>query len=211
MVLSAIMIGVVGFGIFGLPEVASGPGPAETDQVNDLNWSVFTDEGLAYIESSRTPRIDFRAPPVNASSLGLPSEGSLTVGPHTTDLDYRLVLIATDSLSAGALPNGALFTTPLFTITTHDDRVQSVRIDERGAFDFRQTSLLLTESSANYGFTAPRSTNLAAAIGEARDSGEPVIVRSNRGLTTGMAVTAEAVCFAAGFCTVSYIVTPAVG
>ena len=216
MMLSAIMLGVVGFGIFGLPEVAPGPGPAATDQVNDLNWSVFTDEGLAYIESARTPRIDFSAPPVTASSLGLPVGGSLTVGPHATDLDYRLVLIATDSLSTdsppnGALPNGALFTTPLFTITTRDDRVQSVRIDERGAFDFRQTSLLLTESSTDYGFTAPRSTRLAAAIGEARDSGEPVIVRSNRGLTTGMAVTAEAVCFGAGFCTVSYVVTPAVG
>lgn len=204
--LSAIMLGVVAFGIFGLPEVASGPGPAETDQVNDLNWSVFTDEGLAYIESARTPRIDFSTPPVNASSLGLPVEGSLTVGPHATDLDYRLVLIATDEQ-----PNGALFTTPLFTITTSDDRIESVRIDERGAFDFRETYLLLAERSVAYGYTPPSATSLAAAVSEARDSGEPVSVRSNRGLTTGMPITAEAVCFGAGFCAVSYVVTPAVG
>jgi hypothetical protein len=205
-ILSAIMLGVVAFGIFALPEVASGPGPAETDQVNDLNWSVFTDEGLAYIESARTPRIDFSRPPVNASSLGLPADGSLTVGPHATDLDYRLVLIATDEQ-----PNGALFTTPLFTITTSDDRIESVRIDERGAADFRGTYLLLADRSISYGYTPPTATAIAAAVSEARESGEPVTVRSNRGLTTGMPITAEAVCFGAGFCAVSYVVTPPVG
>lgn len=204
--LSAIMLGVVVFGIVGLPEVASGPGPAETDQVNDLNWSVFTDDGLAYIESARTPRIDFSEPPVNASSLGLPTEGSLTVGPHATDLDYRLVLIATDEQ-----PNGALFTTPLFTITTSDDHIVSVRIDERGAGDFRETYQLLAERSVAYGYRPPSATSLAAAVSEARDSGEPVTVRSNRGLTTGMPITAEAVCFGGGFCAISYVVTPPVG
>ncbi len=206
MVLMAIMLGVVIFGIVGLPRVAAGPGPAATDQVNDLNWSVFTDEGLAYIESARTPRIDLSAPPVNATSLGLPADGSLTVGPHTTDLDYRLVLIAT-----GDEPKGALFTTPQFTISTSGDRLQSVRVDERGARDFRETYLLLAERSADYGYIAPTATSLAAAITEAREGGEPVTVRSNRGLTTGMPVKAEAVCFGAGFCTVSYVVTPAVG
>lgn len=205
-VLSVVILAAVLFAVIGGPRLAAGPGPAATDQVNDLNWSVFTEEGLAYIESARTPRIDLSSAPVNATSLGLPTDGALTVGPHVTDLDYRLVLIATDEQ-----PNGALFTTPQFTVSTSGGRVESVRVEERGAFDFRETYLLIAERSADYGFTAPPSTRLAAAITEARDGGAPVVVRSNRGLTTGMGVTAEATCFGAGFCTVSYVVTPAVG
>lgn len=206
MVLSVIMIGVAIFGIVAVPTLTAEPGPGSTEQVNELNWSVFTEEGIAYIEAARTPRIDLSSPPVNASSLGLPADGTLTVGPHVTDLDYRLVLIATDDE-----PNGALFTTPLFTITTSDDELQSVRIDERGARDFRETYQLLAERSAEYGYTPPSSTRLAAAVSDARDTGEPVVVRSNRGLTTGMAITAEATCFGAGFCAVSYVVAVAVG
>lgn len=205
-VLSVVILAAVLFAVIGGPRLAAGPGPAATDQVNDLNWSVFTEEGLAYIESARTPRIDLSSAPVNATSLGLPTDGALTVGPHVTDLDYRLVLIATDEQ-----PNGALFTTPQFTVSTSGGRVESVRVEERGAFDFRETYLLIAERSADYGFTAPPSTRLAAAITEARDGGAPVVVRSNRGLTTGMGVSAEATCFGAGFCTVSYVVTPAVG
>lgn len=206
MMLTAIMIGVAIFGIVAVPRLTAEPGPGSTEQVNDLNWSIFTEEGLAYIEAARTPRIDLSSPPINATSLGLPPDGSVTVGPHATDLDYRLVLIASDDE-----PNGALFTTPLFTVTTAGDRLQSVRIDERGARDFRETYLFLAERSVDYGFTAPSSGSLAAAISEARDTGEPVTVRSNRGLTTGMPITAEAVCFGAGFCAVSYVVTPPVG
>ena len=205
-VLSVVILAAVLFAVIGGPRLAAGPGPAATDQVTDLNWSVFTEDGLAYIESARTPRIDLSSPPVDAVSLGLPADGALTVGPHVTDLDYRLVLIAT-----AEQPNGALFTTPQFTVSTSGGRLQSVRVEERGAFDFRETYLLVAERSADYGFTAPPSARLAAAVTEAREGGEPVVVRSNRGLTTGMGVTAEATCFGAGFCTVSYVVTPAVG
>ncbi|MFM2354020.1 MAG: hypothetical protein RLZZ608_1426 [Actinomycetota bacterium] len=204
--LCAIMIGVAIFGIVAVPKLTAIPGPGSTDQVNDLNWSIFTEEGVAYIEAARTPRIDLSSPPINATALGLPADGSLTVGPHATDLDYRLVLIASDDE-----PNGALFTTPLFTVTTVGNQLQSVRIDERGARDFRETYLLLAERSVAYGYTPPTATSLAAAVSEARDSGQPATVRSNRGLTTGMPITAEAVCFGAGFCAVSYVVTPAVG
>ena len=205
-ILGAIIVAAALFALIGAPRLTADPGPGATDQVTDLNWSVFTDEGLAYIEAARTPRIDLSAPPVDATSLGLPADGSLVVGPHVTDLDYRLVLIATDGE-----PNGALFTTPRFTIMTSGGRLQSVRVDERGARDFRETYLLVADRSAEYGFTPPSSTRLAAAVSEARESGEPATVRSNRGLTTGMGVTAEVLCFGAGFCQVSYLVTAAVG
>ncbi len=205
-VLSVIILAIVLFTVIEGPRLAEGPGPAATDQVTDLNWSVFTEQGLAFIESARTPRIDLSSPPVDAATLGLPADGDLTVGPHVTDLDYRLVLIATVEQ-----PNGALFTTPQFTVSTSGGRLQSVRIEERGALDFRETYLLVAQRSVDYGFTPPPSTRLAAAVSEAREGGSPVTVRTNRGISTGMGVTAEVLCFGAGFCTVSYLVTPAVG
>lgn len=205
-VLAVVIVGAVLFALIGAPRLTAEPGPGQTNQVNDLNWSVFTEEGLEYIEAARTPRIDLSSPPVVAVSLGLPADGSVTVGPHVTDLDYRLVLIATDDR-----PNGALFTTPQFTVSTSGGRLASVRVEERGALDFRDTYLLVAERSADYGYTAPPASRIAEAVTEARESGEPALVRSNRGLSTGMGVTAEIVCFGAGFCQVSYLVTPAVG
>ncbi len=205
-ILSVIILAAVVLALVGAPRLTADPGPASTDQVTDLNWSVFTEEGLAYIEAARTPRIDLSSPPVAAGPLGLPADGDLTVGPHRTGLDYRLVLIATD-----AEPNGALFVTPSFTVSTRDGRLASVRVDERGARDFRETYLIVAERSADYGFAPPPSARLAETITEARDGGAPVTVRSDRGTVTGMGITAEVTCFGAGFCTVAYTVTPAVG
>jgi hypothetical protein len=205
-ILGAIILAAALFAIIGGPRLAAPPGPAATDQVTDLNWSVFTEEGLAYIDDARTPRIDLSNPPIEAAPLGLPVTGDLTVGPHPTLLDYRLVLIASEDQA-----NGALFVTPGFTLSTRDGRIVSLRIEERGGRDFRQTYLLVAERSADYGFTPPASSRLAAAISEARTAGSPVTVRSDRGTSAGMGIMAEITCFGAGVCTVSYIVTPAVG
>lgn len=205
-ILGAIILAAALFAIIGGPRLAAPPGPAATDQVTDLNWSVFTEEGLAYIDDARTPRIDLSNPPIEAAPLGLPVTGDLTVGPHPTLLDYRLVLIASEDQA-----NGALFVTPGFTLSTRDGRIVSLRIEERGGRDFRQTYLLVAERSADYGFTPPASSRLAAAISEARTAGSPVTVRSDRGTSAGMGIMAEITCFGAGLCTVSYIVTPAVG
>ncbi len=205
-ILGAIILASALFAIIGGPRLAAPPGPAATDQVTDLNWSVFTEEGLAYIDDARTPRIDLSNPPIEAAPLGLPVTGDLTVGPHPTLLDYRLVLIASEDQA-----NGALFVTPGFTLSTRDGRIVSLRIEERGGRDFRQTYLIVAERSADYGFTPPASSRLAAAISEARTAGSPVTVRSDRGTSAGMGIMAEITCFGAGVCTVPYIVTPAVG
>ena len=47
-----------------------GPVPEPTEgQVTDLNWSSFTDDGLAYIAATRQVRIDLSKPPVDAAAL----------------------------------------------------------------------------------------------------------------------------------------------
>jgi hypothetical protein len=205
-ILSIIILAAVLFALIFAPPLAEGPGPAETDQVTDLNWSVFTDEGLRYIESARTPRIDLSSPPVDTNELGLPADGSTTVGPHVTDLDYRLVLIATDDE-----PNGALFTTPQFTISTSGGHLQSVRVEDRGTFTFTQTYLAVSARAPDFGYTPFTTFQLAQSVTDARESGTPTVLRTNRGLAAGMGVVAETTCFGAGFCQLSFIVTPAVG
>ncbi len=205
-VLSIIILSAVLFALIAAPRLAAAPGPAETDQVTDLNWSVFTEEGLRYIESARTPRIDLSSPPVETSELGLPSDGALTVGPHQTDLDYRLVLIATDDE-----PNGALFTTPQFTVSTAEGRLASVRIEERGVYSFRETFLAVSARAPDFGYTPLTTFELAQSVTDARESGQPVSLRTDVGLAAGMGVAAETTCFGAGFCQLSFIVTPAVG
>jgi hypothetical protein len=205
-VLSIIIVGAGAFAVIAGPRIAAGPGPAETDQVTDLNWSVFTEEGLRFIDSARTPRIDLSASPVDAAELGLPSDGALTVGPHPTDLDYRLVLIATDDE-----PNGALFTTPQFTVNTAGGRLESIRVDTRFANTFSQTFLAVSERAPDLGYTPPTSNRLAQAVTDARESGRPEVVRTDQGRDAGIGVVAEVTCFGAGLCQLSYVVTPAVG
>lgn len=204
--LSIIIAAVVITSLVISPRLLAGPGPAESDQVDDLNWSLFTDEGLTFIEAARTPRIDLSDPPIEASRIGLPSDGTLAVGPHVTDLDYRLVLIVREGAT-----RGALFTTPQFSITSNDDVVTAIRVEERGAFDFRDAFVTVSARSADFGYTPPASARLAEAVSQSRESGEPVTVRSSRGTDAGIAVTAEVTCFGAGYCLVSYIVTPPVG
>lgn len=204
--LSVIILGAIAFALIAGPRIATGPGPADADQVTELNWSVFTDEGLAFIESARTPRIDFSSPPIDAQDIGLAADGSLTVGPHTTNLDYRLVLIATADQ-----PNGALFTTPQFTLNSVGGVLESIRVETRFSNTFSETFLAVSERAPDFGYTPPTTGQLAQAVSDARDSGEPVLVRTDRGLTAGVGVVAEATCFGAGFCQVSYLVTPAVG
>lgn len=205
-VLGIVVLGAVLFALIAGPRIAEGPGPAQEGQVTELNWSVFTDEGLQFIENARTPRIDLSSPPVDAVELGLPADGSVTVGPHQTDLDYRLVVIATDDE-----PNGALFITPQFTVYAVDGRLESVRVEERGGFSFSDTFVAVSERSSDFGYTPPTTRQLAQAVTDARESGTPTVVRTNRGLEAGMGVVAEATCFGAGFCQLSFIVTPAVG
>lgn len=201
-----VIVGAVLFAAIMGPRLAAGPGPAGDDQVTDLNWSVFTEQGLRYIDDARTPRIDLSSPPVDAAELGLPADGAITVGPHPTGLDYRLVLIATE-----AEPNGALFTTPRFTVTTAGGQLASVRVEERGSLTYTDAFLTVSERVPDLGFTAPPARDLAQAISDARESGRPEVVRSDTGSAAGMDVVAEVTCFGAGFCQVSYLVTPAVG
>jgi hypothetical protein len=205
-ILLVIIVGAVLVAATMGPRLAAGPGPARDDQVTDLNWSVFTEQGLRFIDDARTPRIDLSSPPVDAAELGLPEDGSLTVGPHPTGLDYRLVLIATE-----AEPNGALFTTPQFTVTTSGGQLASVRVEERGSLTFTNAFLAVSERVPDLGFTAPPARDLAQAISDARESGRPEVVRSDTGSAAGMDVVAEVTCFGAGFCQVSYLVTPEVG
>ena len=63
-------------------------------QVSDLNWSSFTEAGLAYIERSRDIRIDFSDKGEDAVALGLPADGLITevVAPIVDVQTFRTTL-----------------------------------------------------------------------------------------------------------------------
>ncbi len=206
-VLSIVIIGAVAFALVGAPQLADEPAPARTDQVTELNWSVFNDEGLAYIESARSPRIDLSETPVEAAPLDLPADGSLTVGPHQTDLDYRLVLIANEN----GEPNGAQFTTPQFTLTTTDGALTEIRVELRGVFEFREAFLELTDRAPALGYTVPEARDIGAAITAARESGEPEVITTDVGTAAGFSTVGEVTCFGAGYCQLAFLVWPGVG
>ena len=70
------------------------PPPAPTaGQVTEINRSVFTDDGLDYIASTRVVRIDLSEPPTAAAPLGLPEAGEIVlpiIATGDTELDYAL-------------------------------------------------------------------------------------------------------------------------
>jgi hypothetical protein len=73
-------VNITSAGLFG--DGLGGPTPERTKGVvTELNWSSFTDEGLACIERSRDVRIDLSRLPTDAASLGLAADDTTTIGP----------------------------------------------------------------------------------------------------------------------------------
>ncbi|KQV24526.1 hypothetical protein ASG83_08095 [Yonghaparkia sp. Soil809] len=201
--LSAIIIAVVAFAASQGPRLAAGPGPAETNEVDDLNFSVFSEEGLAFIDEQRIPRLDLRDLPVETEPLGLPADGELVIGPHPQDLDYRLVLLA----SGGE--GGARFTTVTFTITTKDGEVRELRVApprEVAVGTFRDVEAFAVESAERFGYPPIASGTLLDLVLAAQESGEPETTRTASGDRTGLPTQLEITCTGDAFCQPIFVI-----
>lgn len=201
--LSIVIVGVVIFAVTEGPRLQAGPGPAETDEVDELNFSVFTDEGLAYIDEQRIPRLDLRELPVETEPLGLPAEGELVIGPHPQDLDYRLVLLA----DGGA--GGARFTTATFSIETAGGEVTGLRIQpprEVASGTFRDIEAWVVEAAARYGYPAPEQGALLQLVLAAQEAGEPQLLSTEPGEAIGLPARIEVVCGAEALCSTEIVV-----
>jgi hypothetical protein len=186
----------------------AGPAPKPTaGQVNELNWSVFTDEGIAYIDRTRLPRIDLSEPPVQAEPLGLPSDGELTVGPLDSgdvQLDYRLILNG-----GGEYPGGMQLVVTQFTLTTADGQLQSIVAPVRQVLNFRQTLDALLKRADDLGWQIDTDA-IFAQVEQATRAGEPYEFTVGPSDRVGFDVSATASCDPSGFCALTYTVTPAV-
>lgn len=202
-VLSLLIAAVVAFAVIGGPRLAAGPGPAETDEVDELNFSVFTAEGRAFIDEQRIPRVDLREPPVETDPLGLPADGELTIGPHPQGLDYRLVLLAPGG------DGGARFTTTNFSIATEAGAVRELRIQpprEVAAGTFRDIEAFAVESAQRFGYAPIASGTLLELVLASQASGQPETTATEAGDRIGLPTRLEITCTGDAFCGATFVI-----
>lgn len=202
-VLAVIITIVIVFAVNEGPKLAAGPGPAETNEVDELNFSVFTDEGLGFIEAQRIPRIDLREPPVETEPLGLPAEGELVIGPHPQNLDYRLVLLA----SGG--DGGARFTTASFSISTEGGAIRELRVQPQrdvAAGTFRDIEAYAIESAERFGYPPIANGTLLDLVLASQQSGELETTTTEVGEAIGLSTRLEISCGGDAFCFATIVI-----
>lgn len=203
-VLAIVIVVAAVFALNEGPRLQAGPGPAESNEVDDLNFSVFTDEGLGFIDAQRIPRLDLREPPVETEPLGLPADGELAIGPHPQDLDYRLVLLA----SGG--DGGARFTTASFTIATEGGAIRELRVQparEVAAGAFRDIEAYLVESADRFGYPAVEQGTLLDLVLAAQESGQPETTTTGMGDAIGLPTRIEVTCSGDAICAATIVIT----
>jgi len=209
-VLSLAIAGAVVMALVYVPQFADGPPPPEPGQVDDANFSLFTEEGLAFIERERAPRIDMTEQPVAAGPLGLPDDGALTIGPHPSNLDYRLSLLVRGDETAGVR-----FSTETFTLVTEGGALTRIEVIpasfEPWRGGYRDVQGFVAQRGERYGFSAPTQDELLALVIEAQETGTAGVIVTDVGTATGLPVASEIICTESAFCTATFIVTPPVG
>lgn len=209
-VLSFAILGAIVMALVYVPQFAEGPPPPEPGQVDDRNYSLFTEEGLEFIERERAPRINLADPPVSAAALGLPDDGSLTIGPHPQNLFYRLALLV-----PGEEAQGVRFSTDRFTLVTEGGALSRIEV-QPASFDpwiglYRDVQGFVEERGARYGYAAPTQQDLLDLVLEAQETGTDVVIVTEPGTALGVPISAEIGCGGTGTCYATFIVTPAVG
>jgi hypothetical protein len=182
------------------------PEPRPTgDQVTDLNWSSFTEDGIRYMNETRLPRIDLADAPVEAAPLGLPDAGSVTVGPieqGDTRLDYRLIV-----RGGGEDPGGLQIVVSTFTVTTVGGVIASVEAPLRSPMTFREALNDVTSRADDFGWTVDTAA-VFEQVEAATRAGEPYSFTVGPADRIGVPVAVRADCD--GTCSLTYEITPAV-
>lgn len=203
------IVGTVGTAVALLRAGIAEPVPHATEgQVTDLNWSIFTPDGLAYIDRSLQVRIDFGKPPVEAPPLGLPDDATLTIGPKSSgdvELDYGFI-----ASGGGESPGGAKFIVTELTITTKDGVIESVTAPLREVLNFRQTLDSLLERGEVFGWDTSGTGEIFELVEQATRDGVPYEFTFGPADRVGVPIAATASCDTSGYCLVEYTVTPSV-
>lgn len=177
-------------------------------QVTELNWSSFSQEGVAYIERSRNVRVDLSRPPVDAAALGLPADGAVTIGPSDnfdTDNDYYLIING-----AGEGYGGTKLTVSELTITSEGGLLTGVSAVASGSLPFRNALNLMLGDVAEFGWPAPDTAALFQEVESATRAGTPYEFTFGPGDRLGFTISATASCATSGYCAVRYDAAPRV-
>lgn len=205
-ILSVIIVGVVVTGIVLAQGGLGAPAPKPTQgQVTELNWSAFTEEGLAYIERSREVRIDLSDKGEGAAALGLPADGTITIGPHPEGLFYSFIFKGGDIGQGG----DKLFVSSL-DITTAGGEVSHIHAVIEDVENFRDTVNRLSSEAELFGWDTSIVDGIFDMVAAATAAGEPYTFTFGPGDAVGTPVAATAECEQSGYCLLAYDIGPGV-
>lgn len=177
--------------------------PTEREATEDL-LSVFSEEGIAYIETGRKARFNL-APgqPIDSATLELPDDGAVEVGPTPTELDITIKIYG-----GGAEPQGVTLAGQRFTVTTADGELSSVAIPQRESDGFRNMLAALEKRAPVFGWDAAARDDAIAAAQAAQAAGTGFEFDLGRGIRLGMGVEALVTCTDRAWCSLEYVITP---
>ena len=185
------------------------PVPAPTrGQVTDLNWSIFTKDGLAYIDQTREIRVDLARLPAPSAAIGMADNEAITIGPKDNGdlvLDYYLIV------NGGAPGKGGdKFTVSQLSIQTAGGVVSSIRASLSDVLNFRKTLAMLTAKAALFGWDTSGTPAIYDTVEQATRDGKPYTFTFGPGVAVGVPIFATASCDTDGYCVVEYVVAPPV-
>ena len=205
-ILAAAIIAIISAALILVSGGLGQPAPAPTaGQVTEKNLSIFTEDGLAYIDKTREVRFNLSAPPVDAAELGLDNDGSLTIGPHAATVDYYLFIYG------GAEGQGGdKFTVSELTIETNAGAVASIRAPLSEVLNFHGTLNALLAKAELFGWDTSTEAAIIEMVGDASRDGVPYQFGFGPGTAIGVPVAATATCGTRGYCLIEYELTPTV-
>lgn len=205
-ILSVIILGaVVATVLVYQSGLAEPPPPPTEEQVTDGNLSVFTDDGVAYIERTREVRFNLSAPPVSAREIGLPADGTVSLEPLETGLPYSLRIFG-----GGAKPGGLTLVVTDVTIETSAGVLTSIRAPTGPGASFSDVLNTFEAKAAVYGWDMSSTDRIVDEMGQATRDGRDYTFMVGPGDALGVSVRGTATCAADG-CSVEYEVAPRAG
>ena len=177
-------------------------------QVTELNWSSFTEEGLAYIDRSRDVRIDLSRPPLQASDVGLPDDGTTTIGPtqyDDRDNDYYVIING-----GGEGHGGTKVTVSQVTITTERGVVTGIHTPGQPSIPFRNALAEFADDAAEFGWSDLDTAALFTDWTETTGAGSPYSVTVGPGDRLGFSISGTISCEPQAPCSIEYDVAPRV-
>jgi hypothetical protein len=206
MILSVAIIAALVVGYVLVRGGLGAPVPKPTEgQVSELNWSSFGEDGLDYIQRSREIRIDLSDKAEDALTLGLPANGTTTIGPHPEGLEYKFTF-----KGGGAGAGGDQLIVSQITITTEDGLITEIAapIFSRNNGNFRQTINGFIKQSELFGWDMSFIDALYDRVNEATKDGENYEFTAGPADLVGVPVSATAECDVTGYCAVTYFISP---